>query len=120
VAGKKVKKTAEDVLENCKAFWRGSDEYAPHGFEMFEVVDPNTDEDKFAMKRKNKNLEEGEKLQEQKDDFERNHDKEEDIIKIKNKERVEKFEEKMTEIAKKHKEQQEKDDANLISNFGLL
>jgi hypothetical protein len=134
VAGKKVKKTAEDILENCKAFWRGSDEYAPHGFEMFEVIDPNTDEDKFALKRKNKNLEEGEKLQAQKDYFAENHDIEEKRIekelkikRDKEKEKHEKFVKDVEERAEKEKKikdksekEREEEEKKLITNFGLL
>jgi len=68
VAGKKVKETADKIMEKHKEYWR-NDEHAPRGFEDFSITDPNTDEDKFRKKRGDKIVKEEKNLQKQKDDF---------------------------------------------------
>lgn len=75
VAGKKVKATADNILKRHKDYWN-TDEHAPKGYKLFSITDPNTDEDKFMVKRKQKFVAEEEALQAQKENFKLNHKKE--------------------------------------------
>ncbi len=48
---KTAQETSDNILRKHKEYWN-SDEYAPIGFEDFTIIDPNTNEEKFAEKRK--------------------------------------------------------------------
>lgn len=80
VSGKIVKKTADNILKRHKDYW-ATDEHAPRGFEDFEIIDPNTDEEKFAKKRKGVFVAQEKALTEQKANFEAMHEIEEARIK---------------------------------------
>lgn len=89
VSGSNVRKTAEKILQKHKAYWT-TDPYAPKDFQSMEIVSPNTSEKGFMEKRMREEETEKTQLDEQKENFKKNHSVEMKKIEKEEKEREKK------------------------------